>query len=1545
MAESKFSIFLTNDQLKRDAEQASKMLKGIGDSAEAEGARIDAAFKKAASSIGVSLAGISIGGFVKQMFHIRSEFQDTEKSMEVFLGSAEKAQSHVNELLDYAYYNMFEFSDLTKASAQLLAFGNNVNDVIPIIDKLSNIASGTKQPLGDMIDLYNKAKNIGKIDAMGLQQWAARGVVITDVLKDMGVEVDRSSVKFEHLEMVLNKVTSEGGMFHNLMASQMDNLSASAGQLKDTIAIMLNELGTKAQPIMKGSIDVAGNLVQNYEKIGKTILEIVAAYGVYRAAIIAITATINAQVAASEKLLTAESLENISKQNLVRGSAAYTAAVKAELIAQEQRAIAILKANLAQKQANLTQAQAHLLVLKSTGATYNEITAQIAKIGFAKKELAVATASIAAKNAEIAGNTANIASLNLLSIAKTKLTAITARLNATIMANPYVAAGVAVAALSYGIYKLATHQTEAEKAQKRLNEATNEFNRETISEQAEIDRLFNKLKNTSKESANYQKVKDEITSKYSSYLTGLKEEIRNLNDIDAAYKAISASAKQSAIDRAIAKASDRESEEYGKNVAKINENLRRELKVNESGENAALFDLIQLELKETGKLSDETAKKLEKFNKTYYGETKTYNSAKYWTEQLVQESENIEKLHKQILQNFGVSTNEYKGLAKIQVDAYISAMENALKKNTPNNEGVLHRIILNGKEVVFKSTAELEVHLRKLKEVKDSFTDKNNFVTFSQQLEIAKSEVTKLDTELKNLKKGVKPSSVKDGEEFDFATAIEEKAKALKEAQEKYNLLRHGTTSAPKDQDKSKDYTEQIKREEQSLARAYKDLEFAVEQARIDAMKEGAEKILAQNQLNYDKEVEQIKRQGEDLLKQIQDREKTIWEKKGKKFDPAGIQFTDADKKALSTYDAKDGELAKAELLKFEAANKKVIDDLARQYSTYAEKRLEIEKKFNDDLAELEKNNTDGKYDANIEELRKQLIETLATLDNEYSRTTNAVGQLFVDMKQKSVDEMRDIANQAQEMMDFVLSGKWDAEKAEEFGIKTEAQFKALNEEWAKSPEKLEAIKKAIRDLNEEANRADMAFNKMSAGLKKIFSSKGNKNELKTGLDLLSDGLRDVTTMGNLFADSLRSIGELSGSDIFSSIAEGLSNVMDVANSAMQGAQTGAAFGPAGAAIGATLGMVSSITKIFSDNKKHREELKKQIAENQMQAYLGEFDINRLYRERYEWVQKIGEATLYYISRQGDELKKQTESNARDQDELWKKLLSTQFKKGEHFEKTGLFGWGKGKIVTEWASLAGKTWEEIERLASQGKLSEEGQKYYEALKKAKEEGDDLAKRQEEFLEQVNETFTGSTYDSVVNGIIDGFKAGKRSATDFADTFENLMQSAVASSLKMLAEEKVRKFYEDFSAKASDKEGLTEREIDSLQSMWEDIISSLTSDAENLQKITGVTLGDKESKKGVTGELQQQMTEGTASQLVGLWNMTAMDIRTIKEQMNEYQFPDIKTHLSAVLGLLNDINRNTRDTAYNTDGIKEQFDTMNEKLGNIEKNTKPNNSRG
>lgn len=116
------------------------------------------------------------------------------------------------------------------------------------------------------------------------------------------------------------------------------------------------------------------------------------------------------------------------------------------------------------------------------------------------------------------------------------------------------------------------------------------------------------------------------------------------------------------------------------------------------------------------------------------------------------------------------------------------------------------------------------------------------------------------------------------------------------------------------------------------------------------------------------------------------------------------------------------------------------------------------------------------------------------------------------------------------------------------------------------------------------------------------------------------------------------------------------------------------------------------------------------------------------------------------------------------------------------------------------------------------------------------------------------------------------------------------------------------------------------------------------------KSNGFDLWNDNQASGVSGQLKAEMTEGTASQLVGLWNMTAMDIRALKEltvellEMGHVFFPDIRQLLAVVIL----IEENTRATAENTaEAVKELgegFKQMGGKLDTIATNTKETNSR-
>lgn len=273
-----------------DLRDALRDLDRSFDSTTEEAERLGGSIDGLRGKIAGVFSAAAVTSFLKKVYETRSYFQDIESSMKVFLGNTEKAAEFTKELKDYAYYNMFEFSDLAEASQQLIAYGNSTEDVIGIIDKLSNIATATKVPLKEMVGLYNRAKNLGRIDSDGLASWASKGLVLNDVLRDMGVQVDGMSVSFDQLNLALDKVTGEGGMFHGLMDEMMPNLSSSWGQLQDEIASMFDEIGEAIQNPMHDAIDLASTLVSHYKEIAAVVLSVAGAYGTYRASVMLVSA-------------------------------------------------------------------------------------------------------------------------------------------------------------------------------------------------------------------------------------------------------------------------------------------------------------------------------------------------------------------------------------------------------------------------------------------------------------------------------------------------------------------------------------------------------------------------------------------------------------------------------------------------------------------------------------------------------------------------------------------------------------------------------------------------------------------------------------------------------------------------------------------------------------------------------------------------------------------------------------------------------------------------------------------------------------------------------------------------------------------------------------------------------------------------------------------------------------------------------------------------------------------------------------------------------
>ncbi|RHO65717.1 hypothetical protein DW083_20305 [Parabacteroides sp. AF48-14] len=195
----------------------------------------------------------------------------------------------------------------------------------------------------------------------------------------------------------------------------------------------------------------------------------------------------------------------------------------------------------------------------------------------------------------------------------------------------------------------------------------------------------------------------------------------------------------------------------------------------------------------------------------------------------------------------------------------------------------------------------------------------------------------------------------------------------------------------------------------------------------------------------------------------------------------------------------------------------------------------------------------------------------------------------------------------------------------------------------------------------------------------------------------------------------------------------------------------------------------------------------------------------------------------------------------------------------------------KAKTWDIYSSLAGKSYEDIEKLYTEGKLDEKVAKLFEQLRALKEEGADINQMLADQDEAMREAFTGTTKDSIADSVIQGLAQGKRSAKDFADDFQEMLNNAVLQGVKMKAlEEPLRKWYESF-AEASGN-GLTEANIAELKAQYDKIIEDAAKQLEDAEKITGLSItGTEAGRQAAAKGLGASMTQESASEIIGIGN--------------------------------------------------------------------------
>ena len=299
------TVVIDNDEAIKKFKELQNVAKKTTSSIVSDSDKMDVAirkFGKALASLGV---GFEVTQITKQIANIRGEFQQLEVAFKTMLGSKAEADALMADVVNFAATTPFDLQGVASGAKQLLAYGSAAEDVQGELRMLGDIAAGLSLPLGDMIYLYGTTRAQGRMFTQDLRQFTGRGIPLMKELADQfrvaesevqGL-VSSGQVGFEEMKKALVSMTSEGGKFYNLMEEQSKTITGQISNLEDSIDQMFNEIGKQTEGVISDAIGAAANLVENYEKVGRVLMDVVAAYGSYKTAMILVNAVRKVNIA------------------------------------------------------------------------------------------------------------------------------------------------------------------------------------------------------------------------------------------------------------------------------------------------------------------------------------------------------------------------------------------------------------------------------------------------------------------------------------------------------------------------------------------------------------------------------------------------------------------------------------------------------------------------------------------------------------------------------------------------------------------------------------------------------------------------------------------------------------------------------------------------------------------------------------------------------------------------------------------------------------------------------------------------------------------------------------------------------------------------------------------------------------------------------------------------------------------------------------------------------------------------------------------------
>jgi hypothetical protein len=680
-----------------------------------------------------------------------------------------------------------------------------------------------------------------------------------------------------------------------------------------------------------------------------------------------------------------------------------------------------------------------------------------------------------------------------------------------------------------------------------------------------------------------------------------------------------------------------------------------------------------------------------------------------------------------------------------------------------------------------------------------------------------------------------------------------------------------------------------------------------------------------------------------------------------------------------SDYNALVGEIGRAE-------KQAAVSDLLQKYQSYTDKRIELERLFDEEEKTLLANRTAENADTidrSLNELARRRAKELAEMDYLAQAGQSLWGRLFDNYSSYTNKQLQEIIVHAQQVLDYVNNTKFE-DISPRFGMSVEqlqnlkTNAADLSAAYDALGGKLELLDKQnpfgamirssqlLKKNTAEVAKAERELAKAQAsGDKQAIEDAQKKLEgLQRQQALLKGNLKSAAQAATSYlgevGDSLQRIGEAAGDADLASFGKALSEVSNIADRFISGDAIG--------------GVISTITTglsaIFSSQAKYRAALK-QMHDDQI-AFAHEYrlllsdirleaegasnafsddvfakaiaslkEMSDLYKN---FIDQVNKDEGIQASRQGplgkiQQIKQEIRGINTDLQNIW-----IQTRHGTWFRSA------KGEYLKD---LYPELFEGPEELggfnveAARALLETNNQLNDEAKRQLQEVvdlHDQWQEAEDQFKEYLNSTF-GEIGDSLGDSIVDAFKNGTDAMEAWGQSFNNVLEKVGKQMMQTLFFQKyfdqleadLTQLYNDYG----DDPNVLATKIPELLGTFFGGMDDVVGKAENWWKTYNEKakeygfdlLGNDTEKQSATSRGSQAMSQDTGDELNGRFS----DL-----QMKGQQIIDINTGIRDIASELRQIQVESllelRGINENTENTVKELKAVNISLTKINNNT-------